>query len=71
MLAVLCAIHHWNTHMATILAVILIIAVVWLVLEISIILILGLFIVAAFSSHTDTGNMIGVIGLIIACYALV
>lgn len=71
MLAVLCAITHAGKHMATILAVILILAILWLVLEISIIMMIGLFIVAAFGSHTEAGNLIGFIGLIIAGYAMV
>jgi hypothetical protein len=56
--------------MANILAIILIIFIVWWLLEIAIILVVGLFIVTAFSSHTEAGNMIGFLGLIAAVYML-
>jgi hypothetical protein len=56
--------------MATILAIVFIIFIIWWLLEIAIILVVGLFIVAAFSSHTEAGNMIGFLGLIAAVYML-
>jgi hypothetical protein len=54
----------------SLIAILFIGAIIWFVLELSIILICGLFIVAAFSSHTEAGNTIGVLGLIFSCYML-